>query len=129
MMLAVPRWRRGLNHSLREDMKITDIGRRPCPFRSRRRFDERVPRGRFVRTIVESRRTKHHGPVRWVAAAGAVAAFERSSRICSAAIRPHRGDAVSHRQPASLYNHRTQMLAALEVACLDILGQKWGVPV
>ena len=30
---------------------------------------------------------------------------------------------------ASLYNNRTQVLAALEFACLDILGQKWGVPV
>jgi glucarate dehydratase len=28
---------------------------------------------------------------------------------------------------ASLYNNRTQVLAALEFACLDILGQKWGV--
>jgi glucarate dehydratase len=30
---------------------------------------------------------------------------------------------------AALYNNRTQMLAAIEFACLDILGQKWGVPV
>src|SRR3954452_12094174 len=30
---------------------------------------------------------------------------------------------------ASLYNNRTQVLAALEFACLDIMGQKWGVPV
>ena len=30
---------------------------------------------------------------------------------------------------ASLYNNRTQMLAALEFACLDILGQRWGVPI
>jgi glucarate dehydratase len=30
---------------------------------------------------------------------------------------------------ASLYNNRTQMLAAIEFACLDVLGQKWGVPV
>jgi len=30
---------------------------------------------------------------------------------------------------ASLYNNRTQMLAAIEFACLDIIGQKWGVPV
>ena len=30
---------------------------------------------------------------------------------------------------ASLYNNRTQMMAALEFACLDILGQAWGVPV
>jgi len=29
---------------------------------------------------------------------------------------------------ASLYNNRTQVLAALEFACLDILGQAWGVP-
>ena len=30
---------------------------------------------------------------------------------------------------ASLYNNRTQVLAALEFACLDILGPRWGVPV
>src|SRR5437763_8391133 len=30
---------------------------------------------------------------------------------------------------ASLYNNRTQVLAALEFACLDLLGQRWGVPV
>lgn len=30
---------------------------------------------------------------------------------------------------ASLYNNRTQLLAAIEFACLDILGQHWGVPV
>jgi glucarate dehydratase len=30
---------------------------------------------------------------------------------------------------ASLYNNRTQLLAALEFACLDIVGQAWGVPV
>src|SRR3954469_11386426 len=30
---------------------------------------------------------------------------------------------------ASLYNNRTQLLAALEFACLDILGQVWGAPV
>lgn len=30
---------------------------------------------------------------------------------------------------ASLYNNRTQVLAALEFACLDLLGQAWTVPV
>jgi glucarate dehydratase len=30
---------------------------------------------------------------------------------------------------ASLYNNRTQLVAALEFACLDLLGQKWGVAV
>ena len=30
---------------------------------------------------------------------------------------------------ASLYNNRTQVLAALEFACLDILGQAWNTPV
>ena len=30
---------------------------------------------------------------------------------------------------ASLYNNRTQIVAAIEFACLDLLGQSWGVPV
>jgi glucarate dehydratase len=30
---------------------------------------------------------------------------------------------------ASLYNNRTQVVAALEFACLDLLGQAWDVPV
>ncbi|RPI54560.1 MAG: mandelate racemase [Acidobacteria bacterium] len=30
---------------------------------------------------------------------------------------------------ASLYNNRTQMAAAIEFACLDLVGQAWGVPV
>ena len=30
---------------------------------------------------------------------------------------------------ASLYNNRSQMAAALEFACLDLVGQAWGVPV
>src|SRR6267143_4670659 len=30
---------------------------------------------------------------------------------------------------ASLYNNRAQILAALEFACLDILGKKWDVPI
>ncbi len=30
---------------------------------------------------------------------------------------------------ASLYNNRTQLAAAIEFACLDIIGQKLGVPV
>jgi glucarate dehydratase len=30
---------------------------------------------------------------------------------------------------ASLYNNRTQVVAALEFACLDLLGQAWGIPV
>jgi len=30
---------------------------------------------------------------------------------------------------ASLYNNRTQVLAALEFACLDLMGQHWRVPV
>ena len=30
---------------------------------------------------------------------------------------------------ASLYNNQTQILAALEFACLDLLGQAWNAPV
>src|ERR1051325_1568995 len=31
--------------------------------------------------------------------------------------------------PASLYNNRPRVVAAREFACLDLLGQAWGVPV
>ena len=30
---------------------------------------------------------------------------------------------------ASLYNNRTQLVAAIEFACLDLVGQHWGVPI
>src|SRR5208337_467560 len=30
---------------------------------------------------------------------------------------------------ASLYNNKTQVVAALEFACLDLIGQAWNVPV
>jgi L-alanine-DL-glutamate epimerase-like enolase superfamily enzyme len=39
-------------------------------------------------------------------------------------------DAFPDREPHRIaLNNRTQILAALEFACLDIIGQSWGVPV
>lgn len=89
--------------------------------------------GRFVRTIVEVETDN-----------GLVGLGEMGGGGESAegAIRGLKGYIVGHdparleemrflvaNPTASLYNNRTQILAALEFACLDILGQAWGVPV
>ena len=94
---------------------------------------ERLPLGRFVRTIVEVEtdegldRPRRDGRRR----------RERGRRVqrpqaLSPRPRPRALEELRFliaNPTASLYNNRTQMLAALEFACLDILGQKWGVPV
>jgi glucarate dehydratase len=89
--------------------------------------------GRFVRTIVEVETDN-----------GLVGLGEMGGggESAEAAFRAMKGYLVGHdparleemrfriaNPTASLYNNRTQVLAALEFACLDILGQAWGVPV
>src|SRR6266581_8607715 len=89
--------------------------------------------GRFVRTIVEVETDN-----------GLVGLGERGGggESAEAAFRAMKSYLVGHdparleemrfliaNPTASLYNNRTQLLAALEFACLDILGQRWGVPV
>src|SRR5215217_7530948 len=107
-------------------MKITDIRATPVtvPLQAPLRHANGCHWGRFVRTIVEVGEMGGGGE-------SAVAAF--------AGLKPY----LVGRDPAqleqmrflianptaSLYNNRTQILAAIEFACLDILGQKWGVPV
>ncbi|HYT72802.1 MAG TPA: enolase C-terminal domain-like protein [Gemmatimonadales bacterium] len=89
--------------------------------------------GRFVRTLVEVETDDGLIGLGEIGGGGesAVAAF--------AALKPYlvghdptRLEELRFRianPTASLYNPRTQMLAAIEFACLDILGQRWGVPV
>ena len=89
--------------------------------------------GRFVRTIVEVE-TDDGLVGLGEMGGGGESADARVPRAEAVPRRPRpgaaRGDAVPARNPtASLYNNRTQLLAALEFACLDLLGQKWGVPV
>lgn len=89
--------------------------------------------GRFVRTIVELE--TDNGLI----GLGEMGGGGESAELAFRALKPY---LVGHdparleemrfliaNPTASLYNNRTQVLAALEFACLDILGQAWQVPV
>ena len=72
------------------------------------------------------------GWARWVAEANLAEAAFRGLKPYLVGHDPARLEALRFKianPTASLYNNRTQMLAAIEFACLDILGQHWGVPV
>src|SRR5688572_10986324 len=116
-------------------MKIIDIRATPVsvPLEAPLRHANGCHWGRFVRTIVEVETDEGLVGLGEMGGGGesAVAAFH--------ALKPY----LVGRDPArleemrflianptaSLYNNRTQILAALEFACLDLLGQQWGVPV
>jgi glucarate dehydratase len=89
--------------------------------------------GRFVRTIVEVETDNGLIGLGEMGGGGetAEAAF-RAMKPYLVGHDPARLEEMRFRianPTASLYNNRTQILAALEFACLDILGQAWGVPV
>jgi glucarate dehydratase len=89
--------------------------------------------GRFVRTIIEVETDEG------ITGLGEMGGGGESAEAAFAALKsylvghdPARLEEMRFRicnPTASLYNNRVQMAAALEFACLDILGQKWGVPV
>jgi glucarate dehydratase len=89
--------------------------------------------GRFVRTIVEVE--TDNGLIGLGEMGGGGESAEAAFRAMKAYLvgqDPTRLEEMRFRianPTASLYNNRTQILAALEFACLDILGQAWGVPV
>ncbi|HJT26372.1 MAG TPA: enolase C-terminal domain-like protein [Pyrinomonadaceae bacterium] len=89
--------------------------------------------GRFVRTIVEVETDEGLIGLGEMGGGGesAEAAFQalKSYLIGHDPARLEELRFLIANPTASLYNNRTQMLAAIEFACLDILGQKWGVPV
>ena len=89
--------------------------------------------GRFVRTIVEIETDNGLIGLGEMGGGGESAeALFRSMKGYLAGHDPTRIEEMRFRianPTASLYNNRTQVLAALEFACLDILGQAWGVPV
>ena len=116
-------------------MKIVDI--RPTtvtvPLEAPLRHANGCHWGRFVRTIVEVETDD-----------GLIGLGEMGGggESAEAAIRAMKNYLVGHdparleemrfliaNPTASLYNNRTQILAALEFACLDIIGQRWEVPV
>jgi glucarate dehydratase len=116
-------------------MKITDI--RPTtvtiPLEAPLRHANGCHWGRFVRTIVEVHTDEGLIGLGEMGGGGesAAAAFA----AMKAYLLGHNPARIEEMRvkianpTASLYNNRTQVLAALEFACLDILGQKWNVPV
>lgn len=115
-------------------MKIADIRATPVtvPLHAPLRHANGCHWGRFVRTIVEIETDDGRVGLGEMGGGGqsAVATFE--------AMKPY----LLGRDPAqleelrflianptaSLYNNRTQILAAIEFACLDLLGQRWNAP-
>lgn len=89
--------------------------------------------GRFVRTIVEVETDEGIVGLGEMGGGGesAEAAFRalKSHLIGHDPARLEEMRFIISNPTASLYNNRTQILAAIEFACLDILGQKWNVPV
>ncbi|MFE7407542.1 enolase C-terminal domain-like protein [Isoptericola sp. NPDC057559] len=89
--------------------------------------------GRFVRTIVEVETTDG------LVGLGEMGGGGQSAEAAVAALRPYllghdpaRTEALRFmlaNPTASLYNNRTQLVAAIEFACLDLLGKHTGLPV
>ena len=116
-------------------MKIIDIRATPVsvPLAAPLRHANGCHWGRFVRTIVEVETDSGLIGLGEMGGGGesAVAAFN-ALKPYVVGYDPTRLEEMRFRianPTASLYNDRTQMLAALEFACLDIMGQAWGVPV
>ena len=116
-------------------MKIIDIRATPVtvPLEAPLRHANGCHWGRFVRTIVEVETDEG------IVGLGEMGGGGQSAVDAFGGIKPYllghdpaqieRMRFLIANPTASLYNNRTQILAALEFACLDILGQKWGVPV
>ena len=116
-------------------MKIADIRATPVsvPLQAPLRHANGCHWGRFVRTLVEVE--SDDGRV----GLGELGGGGESATAAVAGLKPY----LVGRDPAgleelrfrianptaSLYNNRTQLLAAVEFACLDLLGQQWGAPV
>src|SRR5262244_1649002 len=116
-------------------MKITDIRATTVtvPLEAPLRHANGCHWGRFVRTIVEVETDEGLIGLGEMGGGGESAeAVFRAMKSYLVGHDPARLEGMRFliaNPTASLYNNRTQVLAALEFACLDILGQKWGVPV
>jgi glucarate dehydratase len=116
-------------------MKITDIRATPVtvPLAAPLRRANGTHWGRFVRTIVEVETDEGLIGLGEMGGGGesAVAAIHglKSYLVGRDPARLEEMRFLIANPTASLYNNRTQILAALEFACLDLMGQRWGVPV
>jgi glucarate dehydratase len=116
-------------------MRIADVRATPVtvPLEAPLRHANGCHWGRFVRTVVEVETDDG------LVGLGEMGGGGESATAAFAGLKPY----LVGRDPArleemrflianptaSLYNNRTQLLAALEFACLDLLGQRWGVAV
>jgi glucarate dehydratase len=116
-------------------MKITDIKATTVtvPLEAPLRHANGCHWGRFVRTIVEVETDEGITGVGEMGGGGESAeAVFRSVREYIIGRSPTKIEELRFliaNPTASLYNNRTQIAAAIEFACLDIMGQKWGVPI
>jgi len=116
-------------------MKITDIKATTVtvPLEAPLRHANGCHWGRFVRTIVEVETDEGIVGLGEMGGGGESAeAIFRSMKSYLLGHDPARIEEMRFKianPTASLYNNRTQVLAALEFACLDILGKKWNAPV
>lgn len=116
-------------------MKITDIRATTVtvPLEAPLRHANGCHWGRFVRTIVEVETDE--GIVGLGEMGGGGESAEAVFKAMKSYLVGHDPARIEEMRfkianpTASLYNNRTQILAALEFACLDIIGKKWGVPV
>ena len=116
-------------------MKIADIRATTVtvPLKAPLRHANGCHWGRFVRTIVEVETDT--GLIGLGEMGGGGESAEATFRAMKAYLVGHDPARLEEMRfrianpTASLYNNRTQILAALEFACLDILGQAWNVPV
>src|SRR4026207_2171827 len=116
-------------------MKITDLRATTVtvPIEAPLRHANGCHWGRFVRTIVEVETDEGLVGLGEMGGGGesAEAAFQalKSYLVGRDPARLEELRFLIANPTASLYNNRTQMLAAIEFACLDILGQQWSVSV
>ena len=116
-------------------MKITDIRATTVtvPLEAPLRHANGCHWGRFVRTIVEVE--TDNGLIGLGEMGGGGESAEAVFRAMKSYLVGHDPARIEEMRflianpTASLYNNRTQVLASLEFACLDILGKAWGVPV
>ena len=116
-------------------MKISDIRATTVtvPIEAPLRHANGCHWGRFVRTIVEVETDE--GLIGLGEMGGGGESAEAAFKALKSYVVGHDPALIEELRflicnpTASLYNNRTQMFAPLEFACLDILGQKWGVPV
>src|SRR5919198_300626 len=115
-------------------MKITDIRATTVtvPLEAPLRHANGCHWGRFVRTVIEVETDEGLIGLGEMGGGESAEAVFRAMKTYLVGHDPTRIEEMRFiiaNPTASLYNNRTQILAALEFACLDIIGQKWGVPV